>query len=322
MPLATGMFSYVGVGQESTWGTTVTRTKFMELVSESVKLEVARQFSESLRGPSKRRWFNGKRFVQGDLILELGYEGFEVLMKHLFGKVTSSNLTSPAVQHLMEFPDPDVIFTGLSIEIERDLQAFLYAGCKITKAVFAAELDRILKCTLSIIGKEETQVAATTPTYPGEYPVLWSQLVAKIDAVGGPGVALDVRSFEVTIDNAFDSDRRALGNSLIKEPTRAGMRAVTGQLVADWEDMTQYNRYANGTEFMLQFAFTGAAIGASGVNQTFQIDLPRCIATGTTPNVSEPGPVRLTLPFEALCNASGSIESAKITMKSAVTSPI
>ncbi len=319
MPLGSGQLSHISWGFNASFGTTATRTKSAELVRESIKLRAERAFSDSVRGPSKRRWFNAKRFGEGEFEVEPMYEGFELLYKGIWNKVTTSALAAPAFQHLYEFPDPDVLLGGYSIEVERDLQAFLYESARLTKVVFRGEIKKLLKAAFSVIAQNESLISVTTPVFPPEKPISFADITCKIDAVGGAGVALDIRSFEITIDNNFDNDRMRMGSLLIKEPTRLGHRMVTGQIVCDWEDMTQYNRYANGTEFKLVLTATGPAIGGSGVNETWELEIPRCVATDGTPNISDGGPIRLTLPFEGLFRNGTTEDSAKLTVKNSVT---
>lgn len=241
MAQASGLLAYVGWGKEVTWGTTVARAKFAELVSEGLMLKAERGFAETTRGASKRRWFNSKRHVEGDIVLEPMYEGFEELYKFCFGAVTTTPLTAPAVQHEMTLINTSAL-GSLSVEVERDQQAFLYAGCKIGKLSFSGQAKKLLQMTASLLGKEETQVAATGPTYPAEQPIKFSDFVCKIDAVGGPGVAIDLIDFSVDIDNALDPDRVKLGDTFIKEPTRTGHRLITGVVTIDFEDTTQHRR--------------------------------------------------------------------------------
>lgn len=317
MALGLGINSYIGVGKETTWGTPVARTRFAELVSEGLRLSRERVVADSFRGLSKRRVFDGKRMVEGEFQIELMYEQQGLLWQHLFNTVSPTTGPTQTTVYTHTYAPALALMAGLSVEVERDVQAFLYEGCKVGRCTIVAEPDKIVKATWGIVGEDESQVSATSPTYPPEKPILHTQLVAKID-----DVALDLVSFECIIDNNLFSDRRKLGASLIKEPTRAGMWEVSFSLVADFEDVTVYNKYFNATDFKLNLIGTGATIAGSSppTSESWDLELPRCIARGNSPAVGGPGPIRLTLQGFAAYNISGSAEAVKLTMKTSESS--
>lgn len=307
-----GILSYIGWAPESTWGTPLTRTKYSELVSENLQLRTNPTFPQSFRNMSKRRVFEGKRFCEGDFSVELHYAGFEQLLKQLFDTVSPTTGPTSTTVYTHTFIPALTLLPGLSVEVERDVQAFLYEGAKIHQAKFAIEADKILMATFSIYAEDETQVSASTPTYPAESPILFSHIVAKLDTV-----AFDCVAFEFTINKNLTSDRRKLGTKLIKEPCRNGLATVSGTATIEFEDMAMYNKYFNRTDVKLNLVCTGTvniAGSSPGTPESLDFEFPRCVVTGQTPNVGGAGPIQVQMQFEALYNVAGAAELCKATL--------
>ncbi len=318
MSPALGMLSYIGWGRETTYGTSVSRTKFSELVAEAIKLEQQQAFSDSVRGPSRRRHYVGKRFVAGDFTVEPMYEGYELLYENLFGAVVTANIGTGAFSHTFSLADTRK--QGLSIEVERNSQtagqAFLYEGCGITKAVFTMTPDKLLKAVFSVVGEDESLVTKTAALYPPENPILHTAALVELD-----DVAFDCNSFEVTLDETLDSDRRKIGSSLIKFPSRAGMRTLSGSFEVDFDNTTtHYAKYRNNTEFKLKLVIVGGQIAASGQNYRWALTLPRCIAIGETPPIDTAGALRQRINFVCLFDVAGAADAAQLICYNALTS--
>ena len=60
----TGLAAQLGVGVESSWGTRVAASRFLEITSESLKLDIQRVESQGLRA--------GRRFTHADNVLRCG----------------------------------------------------------------------------------------------------------------------------------------------------------------------------------------------------------------------------------------------------------
>jgi hypothetical protein len=299
---------WVGWGPESTWGTAVARNKFAELAgAESMKLLTNPTKPRSFRGLSPRRVFEGKRMVEGEIPLELHYAGFEQLFKQLFGTVNTTGPVGGIYTHAYALAT--ALLAGITVEINRDITSFIYEGCKVASMRFVGEVDQILMVALSLIGEDETTGAASSPTFPAENPILFSQATVKLD-----GSAFDCVSFEVNISNNLNGDRRKLGSKLIKEPSRNGLMEITGSAVLEFESTTMYDKYRNRTDVKLNFIFDGAA------SEQLDLELPRCFLTGNTPNIPGPGPIQIPINFEAMYNVAGAAEAAKLTLKNTTSS--
>jgi len=321
MPLpALGLNCNIGIGRETVWGTSVARTKFNELVRFSGGLKIDRSFGAAFRGIQKRRHFAAKRFAEFETVVEGYYEGIEHYLKALFN--TFSPTTGPTNVTVMThtYTPTVLLLPGWSIEIEKDVQAFLYEGAKASSGTFSFAIDQLMQLAIQWFAEDETQVSHTAPTYPPETQARWDQCTIEVD-----DVAFDCRSIELTMDNKLNTDRRKLGTTLIKEPARGARMEVTGRFEADFEAVGDfYNKYANNTEFKVEVIQTGATIAGSSpaTSESIAFTLPRCIATGEPIEIVDEGVIKAGLSFEAIFQPTGSLDAISCIVKNSVTTPI
>jgi len=94
-PLASGLAGQIGFAAESTYGTFVAPTRFLELNSSSVKFERERIESNGIRAGRRvlHRWTPGIQRVAGDVEFEMAPQGFGLLWLHILGtnNTTGSN---------------------------------------------------------------------------------------------------------------------------------------------------------------------------------------------------------------------------------------
>lgn len=309
---AQGVGSDISFARQSSFGSGLTPTHTTEIISESLRLERIPGISESTRGVTERRHFLDKEFVQGSFIAELMYEGYDLFYQNLFGSVADSQVEVGAHQHVFDLVDA-VLEPGLTLSVDRDLSSNrAYDSCTMAKATFRADIGKILRMTPEVIGRVETDVAVPSKVYPAENPILHSQMVAEIN-----DASFDVRSFEVTIDDARDSDRRKLGSAFIKEPSRTGHRIITGVVEVELEAYTNYDLYVAGTPVKLELICTGGIIGATSTNFLWHLTLPECLMTGETPNVGGPGPIIQRYVFKAMYDIGGVVDAATLTTRNA-----
>ncbi len=102
-------------------------------------------------------------------------------------------------------------------------------------------------------------------------------------------------------DNAL-SERFFICQDTTEEPLETGLRSYTGTVSADFEDLTAYNRFVNGTEAALVLTCTA---GSNTLVATCNVRFD-----GKTPNVGDRGVIEQSLPFVCL----GSTDAAAITV--------
>lgn len=294
-----GENSWVGFGEETTWGTGVTRTKFIEILSENIRFVKPLNQRASLRTASRRYYIPGKQSVEGSVRTELLYEGFEKLFKHALGTAADSALAGGAYLHKFTIAAQPPV--GLTIEVNRDACAFVYDGCQVQGVTLENAVDGTVLFSMDVLGESETTAAASTPTFPGDKPIHWAQITTI--TAGSYTFAAEVG--RVTIANTLAADRYKLGTKTRKGIGRNGRRIVSGSFTIEFEDVTQYNAFLADTEQAVTITWTGATIG-SGNSYALSLSMPRCVLSGDTPAVAGPGVIKQTVNFDAYYAPSGS----------------
>lgn len=205
------------------------------------------------------------------------------------------------------FTPGDLSGKSMSVQVGRPfstgtVQSFSILGTKITQAEINAAVNEYATLTLSLYGNhEDTAQTLATAAYPTLTPFVFTQGVLTVAAAG-----VDVRNFTLTIDNALIVDRhfmRATTPERSKEPLEGGYRQVTGSFESDFESLTAYNRFVNGTTAAMVLTFTS---GANTLTITMNVRFD-----GETPTIDSPDDlVALNMGFKALSPTS---DAAAIT---------
>lgn len=295
MSIPTGLAAQLGVAAETAYGTPVTVTRFYELVSESMKMEVERLESRGLRAGTRilrsAGWAAGRKSVGGDLELELKDRTFGRLFTHMFGGAAVTNPATGVYEHTFT---PDDLPTSMTVQIGRPstdgtVRSFTYHGCKVAGWEIGCQVGEIGRVKLSLVGEDEdTSTSLATASYSAANLLTFTHGALTIG-----GSAVKVRAATIKGQNGLSADRHMLGSQLMSTPLEGNFREYTVDLDAEFADLTQYNRINAATEAALVLAFTGATIttGYSYVTQlTCQVRFD-----GETPTVSGPEEIQLPL---------------------------
>ncbi len=302
MSIALGLNDWIAFGEEVTFGTPVTRTKFLEVDEESIQCKETIIAKPTLRNVSQHHKTRSKRDVGGPFKFQLGYEGAEKIIKHAMGTMAAVSGSGPYT-HAATLAS--ALPVGLTVECPRDDtavtgdSAFLYDGCQISKLTLSQAVEDILMCEVELVGRDRTLVAATSATFPDFYPIDWSQLVTFTVA----GVSVAVESWDLTIENALASDRYKLGDRKRKGIGRSAARKISGKFTCEYEQLTEH------AYFIAQDTLVAMAIGysnglAAGNLKTLAIAMPKVAIQGDDPVPSDSGPIKITLAFEAFMSAA------------------
>lgn len=307
MPLASGLASQIGLAEESTYGTFVAPTRYVEFVQESLGLDRARIESKGLRAGRRvlHRWAAGTQRVNGDIVLEAAAAGQAVLWKHMLGSV----VTTGSNPYTHTCSPGDLAGKSLTIQVGKPdiggvVRSHSFLGCKIATAELAAAIDEYVQLTLGIYGAHE-DTAQTLGT--ASYPAALSPWVFTHGSVTLAAAGFDVKEFSLSIDNGLATDRHFIRSTTPerpKEPLEEKRREITGLLTADFTDLTAYNRFVNGTEAALVLALNSGASAQLTITMNVRFD-------GETPKVGGDELLDQPLPFKA---TSGTSDAAAITV--------
>lgn len=315
MPQAQGYAAYAGLGIQSTLGVNVTRTKFLDFISESIEIQ-----------PQRKQWNNagesGFRIntelglhSEGSLEVYANFEGLDSWLKQAFGSgsVTTTNPAGAAFNHTFALKDA-VKSPGVSLEINRDVTAFLYEACQFDEVEFIQDPNDYLRVRFGIRGRDETQVTATSPSFATPLKVHSSQLTCKVATV-----VTTVNSYRISIRNNLTGFRPQLSTPITKEIIRGGKRSVSGEISLAFEDLVRYNEFRNLNNIALELKYVGAVITGSETFR-FQLNMPQINWDGRTPNVPGPGPVDFSMPFTAFMTTRAANDELALVIENTATS--
>jgi hypothetical protein len=290
--------AFIGIGEESTYGTAVARTRFYELLSESVEEQIERIESAAIRSGRRtlHRRAAGVKRVTGSFELELAPQGIGVLLKHCLGSVSTTG-TNPYTHTLT----PGALNgKSLSIEIAREFStgtvtSHLFEGCKIIKWGISCEVNQWAKLKLDVVGEEATISQSPSSV---TYPTGWSPFTfvhGTVTTIGG--TSYDLSSFSIDVDNGLQVDRFFLGANRQKEPLEAKLREIKGSLTTPYANDTLLNQLRNGTEAQLVVTFNAGASAQLTVTANVWID-------GKWPHVERDAIASLPIDFTAMHSTS------------------
>lgn len=305
-----GLSAQLGVAAESTYGTYATPTNFYELESESLKNTISRMDVQDLRAGAfvlrSDRWAAGRQDVKGDLNLSVRSNGFAKLFHHALGGV--SNVADGTGYHYTIVPG-DLAGLAMTVQVGKPdvsgtVQPFSYLGCKVDSFDLSNTSSDEMKLRLSLDGQAETtgQTLASASYTANMEPLYFTE-----GSITVGGSSFDVLNWNVTGTNAIKSDRYYISSTtpaLKREPIRNAYASYGGSLVADFTDLTAYQRYVSGTTAAVVLTYTGTQTYDTGKFNKVVVTIPNARFDGDTPNVGGPDILQQTLPFVCLDDGS------------------
>jgi len=298
MALGSGLAAQFGFVSETTYGTPVTVTKFLPLVSESIVEAIPRIESAGIvagkRVIHSDQWQAGIPVISGDVGLELMQQGAGTLFRHMFGSVTSST-TGGVSTHT--FTPGDLSGQSLTMQVGRPqvngvVTPFTYAGVKVASWELGIVPNENVTLGLSVVGKTSTTATAlASATYVSASPYRSTNTSLAIS-----GSAVCVRSLTINGNNGLDTERMCVGQASIDEPLEALHRVYGGTATIEFSSTAQYQRFAQGGEYPIVASIAASFTTLVGITMNARFD-------GTTPVVAGPGLVVIEAPFKCVATS-------------------
>lgn len=259
-----GIGSQLMLKSEVTYGTGVVVDRPLEFVSEGLKLDIGRMESKGLRSGQRLQrfdhWAAGKRAAGGPIEFEVANKGFGLLLTTMGLGAVSTTADGTGFRHRGTIGD--LFGDMMTIQVGRPdvagtVQPFTYLGCKIAEFELVQEIDEFLILSTSIDARDETTATAlATATAPTVTELFhWGGFTMTVG-----GSAFEPTSFKLGVNNGLKTDRHHLrGATLKKEPIEEKMREVTFEMEGEFESLTAYNRYVNGTDTAIVATWTAVA---------------------------------------------------------------
>ncbi len=303
----TGSKLLLKIGDETGWGTEAVRTHAINIEGETLTKR---------RDPLKAAIVYGSGFdvneeaqggvrCGGDLKIRPHYGGgWMKVFKHAMGTVVSSqpDPTNAVTVYLHTITKTLPLPDGLTLELDKDTAIYTSIGGKVSwlRLHFSAQTS-LLEFTPSLICKDESLDTETTGLSASTTP-----LIRGIDAaVTWGGSSVNVYSLDFDLNNDLLDDEGPIGTEYIDEPVPGGHRALSGSFTARFTSTAQYVDYLAATSRQLVVTATGAVISGA-YTYKFTMTMPYVRLRGSTPNVSSPGRIPITHPFDAMDSGANS----------------
>lgn len=312
MAVASGIGSQVGFVNESTYGTYVAPTKFVQADKVSLKKKKTTVQGNGLAA-GRLMQLGSRRVVtttsgEGSLDFEVVNKGLGLLIQALMGTSVTPVQQAATTAYLQTHTLADPIGKFLTIQVgvpqaSGTVASYSYSGCKVLAGQFTFEVDKEVEASLDIDAQKvvdsQTLVAASYAT--ATRPFVGTDTSIKIGTYASEASVTGVKKVSVKIERPSAEDRYYLGAAGLKaEPIINDYAKLTGTITADFVDKAIWaDRFAADTSFSLVLEAVGLNI-ASTYYDTFRITLPQCFLDGDLPTVDGADVVSGDFPFVCL----------------------
>ncbi|MEU0181775.1 phage tail tube protein [Streptomyces sp. NPDC006207] len=310
MAIGSGLGAQVGIAAESTYGTFVAPSKFIEFTKESIVLRKTTAQSAGIAAGrllalSSRRVLTTQD-AGGTLEMEVTNKGMGVLLQTLMGTSVTPVQQGAGPAYLQTHTLADT--AGKSLTIQKGVPLTTgtvtdktFVGCKVISAEFSCEVGGMLTASFEIDGKtcDENQTMATA-SYSNMAPFHFGQMAVKTGSFGTETAHDGIRKVSVKVERPMATDRYYAGQAgLKKEPISNDQVKISGSIEMDYVSTTLDDLHTSdgATSFVLEFV--GPLIAATFF-ETFRITLPAIKIDDAPPQVEGFDVIRPTFNFTGL----------------------
>jgi len=337
MPVPLGYKAKIGWAQESSWGTVATGPfTGVPFFSESLRPNINRVRADiinSFRGKLSLESPISNASVSGDIEVpfydvrpakttDILTTTLALPLWYAFGNYSYTADASDNVTTLTfdtkEFSPENPALQGITFVVDRNTQDasgssnyFQYVGCKVNELTITGEENGFVRLRFGIVGQLE-QITTTTPTITmasGLSPYkFWFSVIQLSD---GSYTPVKCRSFEITINNNYNTDR-FFNNVHPSYPFAVladlvpGEREITGNVEIMFDSTKWYERLLNDQSIGINIQLAASRIGTG--TPIAELSIPKAVITGEPPNVSGRGPINLRLNFQAVTDSPSTPE--------------
>lgn len=239
MAVGIGASGIVGVAQEVTSGTYLAPTKFIPILSESLKYQQDTVWRRPIRNAlGILGAVAGNVHIEGDIEMEVLTDCVPYFMYAAHATVVKTGV-GPYV-YTFKASQAALPVKTLSITVVRNGVVFGYVGCTVGGFEFTID-DGMLKFTAHILGLNEAVQSAPTATWPVSVPFGAGSYNVQIPT---STQVFDMDTFTFASDDSASAEYRlksagARGAQFI----RFGENTVTLECERDFENRTQYDAY-------------------------------------------------------------------------------
>lgn len=316
-----GLGGSVGIAAESTYGTFVPPTRWVEVHSfkmqnrphiiQGTGLAAGRLVDLGTR--RKPSYFD----AGGSMELEFLNQGMALLLVNAMGSNATLTQVGTTAAHTLtaNLGAPDnqnyLSMQALVPDTSGALKQQNFHGCKLSSCEFSIDMQSPLTMTLDIDSQQwESTTAAGSPSYASNTRNFTFQgMNFKVGALGSEAFVDGVRKMTCKIERGLRTDRIYMGQSTKSEPITNAIVKISG--TAD-VDLTSANKAILWDLFNSQSAvpsivmqFLGNSIPGSASVDTLTLNPTNVfIDSGATPELDGPDIVTATINWSALIDAN------------------
>lgn len=307
MVIGSGLAGQFGMAAETTYGTMVTPTRFLEFNSESLKADFTQLESKGIGSGRFLRPGRHKTYIKGasgSVEFDLMTKGFGLPLKMALGANTvAQQAASSEYLHTIQ---PDALgLQGLFFtaqvgrpDVSGTSRPFNYEGCKVLDWELRGGVDEYVRLVLNLDAEtEQTSTALAVASYAsGAIPFDFAQGSWTLN-----GAPISIRSFSIKGVSAMQTDRRSIGNGK-REPLPNGEYTVTGELGFEFESLARHTALVAGTDQadLVGTYNTGVAIPSGVGNFRFVVSTKALFYSDGQPAIGGPDVLMESLQFKAL----------------------
>lgn len=330
-----GLASSCGFGVESTFGTAVAPTNWIQPTSQSLELDVEHLMSEGIRAgravPQTSRYVVNRKGASGSIEFDAEANGMGLLLRHMIGDeraygTTKTTVTSGVYSYSFR---PGTLMSTSSLTFQLGIadrsgstRRGDVVGSVISEWEVSNEIDGLLTTSLTVAGRDWVPSASAITSV--SYPTGTELFSFAGGAVTLGGTAAEVRSMSVSCNHGLDLERYQIASSTLRsQPVQNAMREITGSVEMEfgagpgtWATSSLLDRYRAGTVVSIVGTWTGATAISGTYFPSISFSIPRALITSATPTVEGPEMVMQTIEFRALEDAANSVEPLTVTYQS------
>jgi hypothetical protein len=316
-----GYNSFIGIEQETAFGTQVTATAYSEFYTESLKQnrEVLKLESiNTTRGGI--RYLHGNEVVEGSLEMDLQADSDAQMwiIKQAFGGTVGISVISAGSSYIHTFnigdmennagtsTATDVKSLTISKQVgDTSTAQWHFLGCRVNTLNINGEVGQPIKMSADIIGRTATQTSEVhTVAFPANDPLHFTGISITTGDTTTSLTQTSCIGFEFSLNNNLvnDNNTRELGSRLLKQLPPTNLE-ITTKLTMRFDTSTAYDNFMSEKPMSIKILMdSGVTIGAAGSSTySMHIDIPKgYYDANPMPEVGEKGVIVQELEFTAI----------------------
>ncbi len=287
---------------EATYGTTPATPAFKPIRHTGTTLGLSKESlqSEELRDDRQIADFrHGAYQVGGDINIELSYGSFDDLLEAVLLGTWAADGGGTGIDRLKA----GVVRRSFTVEryfgdiLSADKPYHRFTGVEFNTMSLAINANAMITGSFGVLGQNMSTGTAIIAGATYASPTTTSPLDSFTGTLSEAGTPIAViTEISLSLENSLEA-RFVVGSKQSIRPS-IGRSNVSGQVTAYFENSTLLDKFINETESSIVFELP------DGAGNQYTVTLPRIKYTGGQPDVDGEGPITLSMPFQALLDAT------------------